>query len=45
MDGTNSSFAIFRGLSAAQTVFYRGRVNEKRDNVQQAIIVYASVYR
>ncbi|PAV77547.1 hypothetical protein WR25_07163 [Diploscapter pachys] len=42
---TDTASYIYMGLSAAQTVLHDGRVNGKRDNVRQAIIVYASDYK
>ncbi|PAV57140.1 hypothetical protein WR25_26161 [Diploscapter pachys] len=40
---TDTSY-IYTGLATALTVLHDGRVNGKRDNVQQAIILYASHY-
>ncbi|PAV60418.1 hypothetical protein WR25_23753 [Diploscapter pachys] len=42
---TDTESYIYTGLSAAQTVLHDGRVNGKRNNVRQAIIVYASDYK
>ncbi|PAV87638.1 hypothetical protein WR25_26600 isoform B [Diploscapter pachys] len=42
---TEPTSYIYTGLLAAQDVLHDGRVNGKRDNVRQAIIVYASDYK
>ncbi|PAV57146.1 hypothetical protein WR25_26165 [Diploscapter pachys] len=42
---TDTEPDIYAGLATAQTVLHDGRVNGKRDNVQQAIILYASDYK
>ncbi|PAV76129.1 hypothetical protein WR25_20385 [Diploscapter pachys] len=42
---TEPTSYIYTGLGTARDVLYDGRVNGKRDNVRQAIIVYASDYK
>ncbi|PAV74440.1 hypothetical protein WR25_02430 [Diploscapter pachys] len=42
---TDTTSYIYTGLLAAQTVLHDGRVNGKRDNVRQVIILYASAYK
>ncbi|PAV57620.1 hypothetical protein WR25_24288 [Diploscapter pachys] len=42
---TDTESDISTGLYAAVTVLYDGRVNGKRDNVRQVIILYASAYK
>ncbi|PAV74417.1 hypothetical protein WR25_02419 [Diploscapter pachys] len=42
---TDTESDIYTGLYAALTVLQNGRINRKRDNVRQAIILYASAYK
>ncbi|PAV77368.1 hypothetical protein WR25_26771 [Diploscapter pachys] len=42
---TDTTSYIYTGLYAARDALYDGRMNGKRDNVRQAIILYASDYR
>ncbi|PAV85415.1 hypothetical protein WR25_07859 [Diploscapter pachys] len=42
---TDTASYIYTGLSAARDVLHDGRVNGKRNNVRQAIIVYAADYK
>ncbi|PAV74416.1 hypothetical protein WR25_02418 [Diploscapter pachys] len=42
---TDTESDIYTGLYAARDALYDGRMNGKRDNVRQAIILYASDYR